>query len=309
MSIHPHARPESATDTPAASMSAPLAAELRADAANALAPCAEPAPPAAADPPGAAESQRTLDDYDWYPVLRKPRADGWSPATQRKFIEVLADTGSVMQAAMAVGKTKSSCYKLRRSPGAEGFDRAWRTAMDQASAVALDECFERALVGSDEPVFNREGVRIGRRYRQNDRLLMFLLRAYMPERFRHAARDARLPGKSPPPPIEPMHRALAQLAPPCPDRPEDDLDPDDLAMRIQCADILDGELPGRRRAAEPCTPDPMPLGEEFERTLEDAKAASADEPPLTDAEWASHRAMLLGAGGRRGDPEIPGRAY
>ena len=29
------------------------------------------------------------DQYDWYPILRRPRADGWTPARQRLFIETL----------------------------------------------------------------------------------------------------------------------------------------------------------------------------------------------------------------------------
>src|SRR3546814_15381884 len=57
--------------------------------------------------------------YEWVPVLRKRRKDGWSPDKQRAFIEVLADTGSVATAAQRVGMSESSAYRLRRSPGAE----------------------------------------------------------------------------------------------------------------------------------------------------------------------------------------------
>ncbi|NJS15102.1 MAG: hypothetical protein HC788_11420, partial [Sphingopyxis sp.] len=66
--------------------------------------------------------------YDWVPVLRKRRADGWSPDNQRRFIGELANTGSVDQAAFAVGMTVRSAYALRRAPGVEGFDRAWSAA-------------------------------------------------------------------------------------------------------------------------------------------------------------------------------------
>ncbi|RYF17904.1 MAG: hypothetical protein EOO77_11410 [Oxalobacteraceae bacterium] len=40
-----------------------------------------------------------LAEYDWVPVRRKVRHDGWTVATQQAFIGVLADTGSVTQAA------------------------------------------------------------------------------------------------------------------------------------------------------------------------------------------------------------------
>ncbi|RYF19387.1 MAG: hypothetical protein EOO77_10255 [Oxalobacteraceae bacterium] len=35
-----------------------------------------------------------LADYDWVPVRRKARRDGWTVAAQQSFIGVLADTGS-----------------------------------------------------------------------------------------------------------------------------------------------------------------------------------------------------------------------
>src|SRR3546814_8362308 len=71
--------------------------------------------------------------YEWVPVLRKRRKDGWSPDKQRAFIEVLADTGSVATAAQRVGMSESSAYRLRRSPGAEALDRAWSAAIDPAA--------------------------------------------------------------------------------------------------------------------------------------------------------------------------------
>ncbi|RYD44727.1 MAG: hypothetical protein EOP63_04730, partial [Sphingomonadales bacterium] len=124
--------------------------------------------------------------YHWVPVLKKRRKDGWSPDKQRAFIEALADSGSVTTAALCVGMSESSAYRLRRAPGAEAFDRAWGAAIDAASKKLLDAAFERALVGTDEPVFDREGNRVGRRLRQSDRLLMFLIRAYGPDRFQSA---------------------------------------------------------------------------------------------------------------------------
>ena len=71
--------------------------------------------------------------YDWHPVLRRPRADGWTTVRQRLFIETLYDTASPKQAADAVGMSLASAYRLRRSPGAEGSDAAWSTAVHEAS--------------------------------------------------------------------------------------------------------------------------------------------------------------------------------
>jgi hypothetical protein len=224
--------------------------------------------------------QPDLSPYDWYPVLRRPRADGWTVDVQRRFIEVLADSGSVIEACLTVGKAKSSAYALRRSPGAEGFAAAWRIAIDNAAARALDECFERALVGTDEPVFDRDGRRVGRRLRQSDRLLMFILRAYMPDRFRYAARDVRTPDEPPAPAVEPVQQAIALVEPPRPARPEELMDADTLESRLWCADILEGERPRWHKGVPDDTAAPLAMDEDFETALENAKRAAGGLPPL-----------------------------
>lgn len=193
--------------------------------------------------------------YDWVPVLKKRRKDGWSPDKQRAFIETLADCGSVITAAQSVGMSESSAYRLRRSPGAEAFDRAWSAAIEAASKKLLDAAFERALVGTDEPVFDREGHRVGRRFRQSDRLLMFLLRVYGPDCFRATA----APRSDPAPAAPPVAEALAHLHPAPPAAPAALMAPDDLAAALQVADLCDGELPHWHRDP-PAEPDPVPAG-------------------------------------------------
>jgi hypothetical protein len=193
--------------------------------------------------------------YNWVPVLKKPRKDGWSPAKQRAFIEALADTGSVVTAAQRVGMSESSAYRLRRSPDAAAFDRAWSAAIDAAAKKLLDAAFERALVGTDEPVFDRDGNRVGRRLRQSDRLLMFLLRAYGPERFGER-------GAAPAPVVTPVAEALVHVHPAPPAAPAALMAPDELAMALDIADQCDGELPPWHHedrgdpVAMPTTPSP-----------------------------------------------------
>ncbi|MDR7060856.1 MULTISPECIES: hypothetical protein [unclassified Sphingopyxis] len=199
-----------------------------------------PSPDAALAP--IAETTSALDAhghdpaaYDWVPVLKKRRKDGWSPDKQRAFIEALADSGSVATAAQCVGMSESSAYRLRRAPGAEAFDRAWSAAIDAASKKLLDAAFERALVGSEEPVFDRDGNRVGRRLRQSDRLLMFLLRVYGPDCFRNAA--------APRTDAAPVAEALVHLHPEPPAAPAALMAPDDLAVALEVADLCDGTLP------------------------------------------------------------------
>jgi hypothetical protein len=202
--------------------------------------------------------------YDWIPVLKKRRKDGWSPDKQRAFIEALADSGSVTTAAQCVGMSESSAYRLRRAPGAEAFDRAWSAAIDAASKKLLDAAFERALVGTDEPVFDRDGNRVGRRLRQSDRLLMFLLRAYGPDCFRGNA-----PGRATPA-ATPVAEALVHLHPEPPAAPAALMAPDDLAVALEVADLCDGELPRWYRddpaEAVPVSPQ-MPMHDDDEAEL------------------------------------------
>jgi hypothetical protein len=242
------------------------------------------------------ETERTALDahghdpaaYKWVPVLKKRRVDGWSPEKQRRFIEELADTGSVLTAAQTVNMSRASAYALRRSPGAEAFDRAWAAAIDAASKRLLDDAFERALVGSDEPIFDRDGRRVGRRLRQSDKLLMFLLRAYSPDRFRHAINDSIPATEPPPPPLTRVADALVMLDPAPPADPAALLPPDELALELECADLADGVLPHWYRDT---SLDPVPATkaspneEEFEALLEAAKRAISgrgDHDPLPD---------------------------
>jgi uncharacterized protein YciW len=226
--------------------------------------------------------------YRWVPVLRKPRSDGWTPRRQVDFIAALADTGSVAGAARAVGMSVQSCYRLRRSPGAEAFAAAWEAAIQEASRRLADIAFERAINGVEEPVLDREGNCIYLRTRYNDRLLMFLLRADHPERYRHAHQSVRQPSELPAPATVPVGEALRALEPVQPAEPHRLLPPEDLEVALQCAEICDGKLPHwhyyKARADYP--PVEAPLGPEFEAALERAKREGAGLPPEPPAEKA-----------------------
>ena len=247
--------------------------------------------PAPADPHAAAleEHGYDLNDVTWYPVRRKRRTDGWSIQRQRQFIEMLADCGSVPTACQLIGMSVSGAYRLRRSPGGEAFAAAWDTAVHHAAAHLVDAAFERAITGSDEPVFDRNGNVVGRRFRQSDRLLMFLLRAHRPELYAHAHLAQRPADAPPPPEVPPLEQALAALAPEMPAEPHRLMTPDDLIAEMQIADMMDGEIPrwlrdNDGRADYDDAPDPG-LGARFERELEKAKGhrpAPRDEADDTD---------------------------
>ena len=175
------------------------------------------------------------------------------------------------------------------APGGEAFAAAWDAALQQGALKLADIAFDRAIHGSDEPVFDRDGNRVGRRMRQNDRLPMFLLRAHLPERYRHAHRDVRLPDEPPAPPVEPLAHAIARLEPVTPPDPHLLLAPEELDVEVQVADIADGKLPHWH------DPEPRdygtveaPLGDAFERALEAAKQAAWRAQGLED--WDANAA-------------------
>jgi hypothetical protein len=155
-------------------------------------------------------------EFEWRPVPRRARADGWTPEVQCAFIQALADTGMVEQAAQTVDRSVQSAYRLRRAPGGESFARAWSVALRDAAERVLDLAFARAIEGEDTPVFDRDGCRIGSRRKVNDRMTMFLLRAYMPDRFRHAPEDTRRRNEPQAPQLPSLDQALSALMPPPP---------------------------------------------------------------------------------------------
>ena len=62
------------------------------------------------------------------PVPTRTRRDGWTWARQAQFIGALAETGSVAQAAVRVGMSRESAWRLRLREGAESFAAAWGVA-------------------------------------------------------------------------------------------------------------------------------------------------------------------------------------
>lgn len=202
----------------------PMPVPVPAPATDVAAPGDDPAPPAALDPHGFDPSE-----FEWRPVPRRPRADGWTPEVQRSFIEALADTGLVSAACETVDMSERSAYRLRNAPGSEGFRRAWQMATATAADRLVDVAFSRAIEGQEEPVFDRDGVRIGSRRRYNDRLLMCLLRAYRPERFRAPEAPAH------PPSIDSLAQAVTALSPAVPAQPHLTLSPERLDALVDGA--------------------------------------------------------------------------
>jgi len=222
---------------------------------------ASPAPPAIHTDDGSEDGAPPPQGYDpadyrWVPVRRRPRLDGWTEEKQRRFIEALADTGLVSAAAKAVGMSRESAYRLRRSAHGVAFARAWDAARHHAGALVEDIAFERAFEGVEHNVYDEYGQVVCTKRVYNDRLLMFLLKHLKPERYGAlpAQTTAQTPAQTPdsapaapdaplpPPPIE-LEASLRAMEPTPPEPPERLLDPDTLAAELEIADIADGKLP------------------------------------------------------------------
>lgn len=169
-----------------------------------------PPPPPLVDDDHGHEPQHP-DEHRFLPVPRQQRADGWTADAQRRFIEALADSGSVTHAARAAGKSTASCYRLRRAAGAEDFAAAWDSAVDEASKRLIDIAFDRAVNGAESIELDGDGQVVRTRRRHNDRLLMFLLRAHYP--LRYARLDRYRGMDDDPPPTLPILDALDGIDP------------------------------------------------------------------------------------------------
>jgi len=120
---------------------------------------------------------------DFTPVPRLcDRSNGWKPEVQRRFIEALAETGSVKAACRRVGRADHGAYLLRRHPEGAGFRAAWDAALDLGVRRIEDAAMDRALNGVEETI-HYHGELVGHRRRYNERLVMFILRNRAPDRF------------------------------------------------------------------------------------------------------------------------------
>lgn len=219
----------------------------------------------ATEPPAPPRDAHGFDpnDYDWIPVKRTRRLGAWTDVLQRQFIEELAATCSVTEAAQAVGMSTTSCYRLRNAPDGEGFARAWDAAIHASAKQLVDALFDRALNGVEHVVYDRHGNRIGAHRRYDNRLAMQLIRAHLPERYARTERPR--PGDPVPTPTT-VGEALVALTPVTPPDPHLLMPPDRLATEIAVADVGEGELPRWHREPVPSLePDGDP---DFEARLE-----------------------------------------
>ena len=114
-----------------------------------------------------------LPDSALVPV--RARHDGWTPERQRAFIEHLADTGCVAEAAALVGMSEQSAYRLRRRSDAVAFDAAWEAALERGIQRLTAIAFDRAINGTRKRIYYH-GELVAEERIHSDRLLIHLLK-------------------------------------------------------------------------------------------------------------------------------------
>jgi hypothetical protein len=102
------------------------------------------------------------------------------------FLEAIRQTCNVTSACKQVGIGRRTAYNHREQD--EDFAAKWADAVEEGADELEAEAWRRAKDGVEKPVFWR-GQRIATVREYSDTLLIFLLKAYRPEKFRETMPD------------------------------------------------------------------------------------------------------------------------
>jgi hypothetical protein len=106
--------------------------------------------------------------------VRRERHDGWTPAKQRQFLQMLAEGHTITNTCAALGMSTSSAYALRRSAAGAAFALGWQAALLLAREHLADRLLERAMHGSVDTITRPDGSTVTRQ-RHDNRLAMHML--------------------------------------------------------------------------------------------------------------------------------------
>jgi len=104
-----------------------------------------------------------------------------TPKKKAEFLDALAQTGNVRQAAKAVGVSANRFYVHRRQDPL--FAQKWEETIQQAMDTVLEpEAIRRAVEGVEKAVYYR-GAQVGVEREYSDTLLIFLLKGWKSDRY------------------------------------------------------------------------------------------------------------------------------
>jgi hypothetical protein len=113
-----------------------------------------------------------VDSIAW-----RVRQDGWTADRLRIFLNTLAQSGVVADAARVAGISVPSAYRLRNRAHGRAFHIAWNAALLLAHRRLADDLLSRAVNGCREVVY-RDGKLVSERHRHDNRLGLALLKRY-----------------------------------------------------------------------------------------------------------------------------------
>lgn len=128
----------------------------------------------------------------------------WTRHTQIRFLEALRQTANVMLAAEAVGFSRSRIYERRQAD--PDFATAWDETEQEAADRLEAEAWRRAVQGTEEPIYQK-GQLVGYARRHSDGLLIHLLKAHKPAKYRDKTPKA-------PPPRGELAQLFAEISGP-----------------------------------------------------------------------------------------------
>ena len=114
------------------------------------------------------------DLLDFEPVPLRYRTDGLTPDKQRAYVEALADTGVVREAAARAGVSEQAVSRARRRSDGRDFDRACEAAHMFGSRRLRSIAFERAVEGTLKGHYYH-GELVSQERIYDNRLLIYLL--------------------------------------------------------------------------------------------------------------------------------------
>ena len=165
---------------------------------DALAPevAVEAALPALAAPPPAPPGRPlTADSLRTMLANRRQQDNGWTPIKVAAFIEALAQSCSVVEAAAYVNMSTSAAYNLRNHPDAQAFRDAWDSATAPRFEELTDIAMQRVRNGVEKNRWWHDRL-IGADTVYSDRLLIHMLKRTDPDRI--AVLRAAAPAFEPP---------------------------------------------------------------------------------------------------------------
>jgi hypothetical protein len=127
---------------------------------------------ASANPPQDIPVGSRVDISALFPGLR-PRHDGWTQGRTQRFLDTLAYTGCVKDAARVAGMSAVGARRMRRR--FPRFDAAWNDALERGQQGLVAIAYKRAVEGR-ETVVIRKGEEYERRIAPSDALLSLLLK-------------------------------------------------------------------------------------------------------------------------------------